>query len=120
MADPANKHMWQRVSSIVLMWILTLVGWSFFRSSSLGQLWNWFAALGNWNASSSIYWVGPLWWWLLHVLPLLLLQLALWKQNDESRVKAFHWGFRGLMYAVLFILVTTSMVTDQEFIYFQF
>jgi D-alanyl-lipoteichoic acid acyltransferase DltB (MBOAT superfamily) len=71
-ADTNNKHVWQRVPSIVLMWILTLIGWSFFRSSNLGQLWNWVAALGNWNASSSIYWVGPSLWWLLHVVPLLL------------------------------------------------
>jgi hypothetical protein len=85
----------------------------------LEQLAGWFAAFGNWNAGP-VDWMNPLFWWLLHVVPLLLLQIASWKSRDEVEFAYFPWPARGLVYALLFLLVISSVAPDVEFIYFQF
>jgi len=81
------------------MWILTLIGWSFFRSSNLGQLWNWVAALGT-----GTHLINLLGWSVIVVVTaccaFIIISARQWKQSDESSVKEFHWVFRGLMYAV--------------------
>ena len=87
------------------MFAFTLVGWAIFRSNNITQLTGWFAAFGNWNSSVATGWVKPGCWWLLHVVPLLLLQAATWKARDEMELGRFSWPVRGLIYTLLFLLV---------------
>ncbi|MGQ9919875.1 MAG: MBOAT family O-acyltransferase [Desulfobacca sp.] len=102
-----------------IMAALTVVGWAIFRSPTLEHFWTWLTALGTWGA-------GPLPWrsaggWLaIHVIPLLLLQGLTWRQADETKLLALSWPRRGLLYAILLILVASSTTQEQEFIYFQF
>jgi hypothetical protein len=49
-----------------------------------------------------------------------LLQLASWKSRDEVEFAHFPWPWRGLVYALLFLLAACSVAPDVEFIYFQF
>jgi len=108
------------VAGAALMFAFTLVGWAIFRSKDMTQLTGWFAAFGNWNVSAAADWTKPGGWWLLHVVPLLLLQLATWKARDEAELSRFAWPVRGLIYTLLFLLVASSVAPDVEFIYFQF
>lgn len=84
------------------------------------QLTGWFAAFGNWNVGAAADWTKPAGWWLLHIVPLLLLQLLTWKARDEAELSRFAWPVRGLIYTLLFLLVASSVAPDVEFIYFQF
>ncbi len=86
----------------------------------MAQLGNWFTAFGNWNISTTVDWIKPTYWWLFHVVPLLLLQLATWKARDEGEFARFPWPVRGLIYTLLFLLLISSVAPDVEFIYFQF
>jgi hypothetical protein len=108
------------IASTLLMFGLTLIGWAIFRSRDIGQLSRWFLALGQWHNNGAIDWVKPALWWVLHATPLLLLQTATWKTRDEVEFGQWAWPVRGLAYAVLFLAVATSAVSDVEFIYFQF
>ena len=111
---------WQTIFSISLMWVLTLLGWALFRSQSMVELMKWFAALGNWSTTGAVDCIKPACWWLIHVVPLLLIQIATWQERDDVEIAHWHWPLRGLAYALLFLMVATSAVSDQEFIYFQF
>ena len=102
------------------MFLFTLVGWAVFRSKDISQLTGWFAALGQWHSVGAADWIHPVGWWALHVVPLLLLQLAAWRSQDESEFTHFPWPVRGLIYTLLFLLVASSVAPDAEFIYFQF
>jgi len=105
---------------VVLMSAFTLIGWAIFRSKDVAQLAGWFAAFGNWQSAANVDWVKPGVWLLLHTAPLLLLQAATWKARDEVEFARFAWPVRGLGYTLIFLLVTSSAVTDVDFIYFQF
>ena len=118
LAEPEKNPRWKIALGAALMFAFTLVGWAIFRSKNLEQLAGWFAAFGNWQAT--LEWAKPFYWWLLHVVPLLLLQMASWKSRDEVEFAHFPWPLRGLVYAVLFLLVASSVAPDAEFIYFQF
>jgi hypothetical protein len=120
LSDPEKLSPAQRIGGAMLMFTLTLVGWAIFRSDDLTQLTRWFAALGNWHSDAATPWIKPALWWLLHVVPLLLLQAATWKARDEMELDRFSWPVRGLIYTLLFLLVTGSVAPDVEFIYFQF
>ncbi|HEY5040836.1 MAG TPA: MBOAT family O-acyltransferase [Verrucomicrobiae bacterium] len=108
------------VAGAALMFTLTLIGWAIFRSKDMTQLTGWFAAFGNWNVGAAADWTKPAGWWLLHIVPLLLLQLLTWKARDEAELSRFAWPVRGLIYTLLFLLVASSVAPDVEFIYFQF
>ena len=117
--EPEKNPRWKIILCTALMFGFTLVGWAIFRSKNLDQLSGWFAALGHWNAGP-VDWTKPFCWWLLHVVPLLLLQMASWKSRDEVEFAHLPWLARGLIYALLFLLVAGSVAPDVEFIYFQF
>ncbi len=106
--------------SIILMWVFTLVGWAIFRSDGLVQLGGWFVALGNWQTAAALPWLGPAKWLLIHVVPLILLQILTWKDQDETSLITIPWAARGVVYALLLVMVVSSTEVDQEFIYFQF
>ena len=62
----------------------------------------------------------PFCWLLLHVVPLLLLQAATWRQRDEAELPHLPWIARGAAYVLMIAAVATSAGADVEFIYFQF
>ena len=120
LSDSEKNSPGRRIAGALLMFTFTLVGWAIFRSSSVTQLEGWFAALGHWNSNLATDWIKPGLWWLLHVVPLLLLQAATWRARDEMELGRFSWPVRGLIYTLLFLLVSGSVAPDVEFIYFQF
>lgn len=120
LSQPGDKARWQVVSGTALMFMFTLIGWAIFRSKDMTQLAGWFAVFGNWQGSAAADWIHPCGWWLIHVVPLLLLQLAAWKSQDEAEFARCAWPVRGLVYTLLFLLVASSVAPDVEFIYFQF
>lgn len=120
LSESATQSVFGKAFWVGSMWVLTLVGWSIFRSEDMTQLGGWFMALTNWDAAAGIDFVRPSLWLLFHVMPLLLLQLGTLKHRDEAEMGTFHWAVRGTVYVVLFLFVATSMVNDQEFLYFQF
>jgi alginate O-acetyltransferase complex protein AlgI len=117
---PEQNSRAQMIGGACLTFALTLVGWAIFRSSNFAQLEGWFAAFGKWNSEGIVFWVKPALWWLLHAGLLLLLQAATWKARDEAALDRFSWPVRGLIYTLLFLLVTSSVSPDVDFIYFQF
>jgi len=119
-AESAKPSRGRFTVGVMLMFASTLVGWAIFRSKDQAQLTGWFAAFANWNPATTVDWVKPFAWLLLHTVPLLLLQAATWKARDEVEVTRFPWLVRGLAYALLFLLVASSATSHVEFIYFQF
>jgi len=99
---------------------LTLIGWAIFRSDSMFQFYLWFTGIFQWQVTGAMEWEKPARWLLLHIGPLLLLQWATLKERDEASLDHHHWATRGFIYLLLFVFTATSMVNDQEFIYFQF
>lgn len=119
LAESNEGASWRVPTSMAMMFAFTCVGWVLFRSHDLAQFAAWFSALGDWNAVA-MEWVKPARWLALHVVPLLLLQAVAWKERDEVEFLHLPWVVRGVIYAVLFIAVTSSAIMDAEFIYFQF
>jgi alginate O-acetyltransferase complex protein AlgI len=109
---------WGRLAAVPLMLLFTLVGWAIFRSPDLPHLGAWFASLGNW--SPGLPWRSSSLWLVIHVVPLILLQILTWKYRDETSLLDLPWPVRGLVYTLLLLLVVSSAEHDQEFIYFQF
>ncbi len=120
LAESAEGPRWRVPAGMALMFAFTCIGWVLFRSRDLAQLTVWFTALGDWNSATALDWVKPACWLALHAAPLLLLQAATWKARDEVELLHLPWAARGVTYAVLFIAVASSAVSDVEFIYFQF
>lgn len=108
------------LTSILLMWVVTLVGWAIFRSASLAQLGGWFAALGHWQSAAALPWLNGAKWLLIHVVPLILLQILTRKEPDETSLENLPWQCVGVIYALLVLMVVSSTEHDVEFIYFQF
>jgi D-alanyl-lipoteichoic acid acyltransferase DltB (MBOAT superfamily) len=106
--------------AVSLMWVLTLVGWAIFRSPNLHQLGVWLAALGHWQTAIALPWASSSIWLLIHTVPLILLQLLTWKYQDETNLRRLAWPARGLLYALMVLLIVSSTGHDTEFIYFQF
>jgi len=104
----------------LFMCALTLAGWAIFRADSAAELYLWVNGLFQWQVAGAMEIEKPMRWLLLHIGPLLLLQWASFSERDESSLDRHHWTTRGFIYLLLFILTATSMVHDQEFIYFQF
>ena len=72
------------------------------------------------QTSISIPWASSALWLLIHVGPLLLLQILTWKYRDETSLGHLPWPARGLIYALMLLLIVSSTEHDTEFIYFQF
>jgi hypothetical protein len=76
--------------------------------------------LSNWDSSLGLSWRSSALWLLIHILPLLLLQALTWKYRDEATLDHVPGVARGLVYAVMILLIVSSGEQDKEFIYFQF
>jgi alginate O-acetyltransferase complex protein AlgI len=110
---------WRRGLALPVMFSLTLVGWAIFRSPNLGYFWGWLTALGHWGPAA-LPWQSSWWWLVIHVAPLILLQLLTFRFADETKFMRLPWQVRGVIYTVLILLIVSSTAADQEFIYFQF
>jgi len=111
---------WRSACALALMLCFTGLGWIIFRAPDVSALAGWFRALGVWT-STGVSWRSPLLWLFLHCAPLLLLQLATRHREGESDFPpAWHWSLRGFVYALLFLTIASSAISDKEFLYFQF
>jgi D-alanyl-lipoteichoic acid acyltransferase DltB (MBOAT superfamily) len=120
LAGKGDRFSWRSLLAVPLMWVLVLGGWAIFRSADLSQLWGWLAALGHWQTSLALPWQSSLGWLLIHIVPLILLQLLTLKQRDETALRRLPWPVKGAVYLLLVLLVVSSSEQDREFIYFQF
>ena len=120
LAGKNDRFSWRSLLALPLMWLFILAGWAIFRSADLNQLWTWGAALGHWQSSLALPWGSSLGWLLLHIGPLILLQLLTLKHRHETGLRHLPWPVKGLVYLVLLLLVVSSSEQDREFIYFQF
>jgi D-alanyl-lipoteichoic acid acyltransferase DltB (MBOAT superfamily) len=120
LGDEKSTSVTRGVLAMALMWIVVLGGWAIFRSANLHQLGLWLAALGQWQTTGFLPWASSSIWLLLHVAPLLLLQILTWKYRDETSLGQVPWPVRGVVYALMLLLIVSSTEHDTEFIYFQF
>lgn len=108
----------RRALAVALMFLFTLFGWALFRAQTMDGLGGWLHALMVWTPAES--WVKPSLWLVFHIVPLLLVQALTLKQRDEADLVHLPWWGRGMLFFLLFAAVTSSVTTEQEFIYFQF
>lgn len=120
LAATAELSRWRRTAAISLMATLAFVGWAIFRSPNLQHLGAWFGALGNWNPAANLSWQSSAIWLLIHITPLILLQILTRRYQDETSLLHVPWALRGVIYALLLVLVISSGEHDKDFIYFQF
>ncbi|HNY51552.1 MAG TPA: MBOAT family O-acyltransferase [Smithella sp.] len=104
--------------AVMVTFVLTMFGWVIFRSADGHNLLQW--ATGFLKTSPVMPWEGPAIWLAIHIAPLWLLQFLTRKKEDESELMHLAWPVRGLVYLVIFLLIVSTSVQDQEFIYFQF
>jgi alginate O-acetyltransferase complex protein AlgI len=134
------KSGWRVPLGTAVMFSLTLVGWAIFRSGSLAQLGDWFAAFAHWEGAGAsglwkpaigealpaaiqagiVDWRSPALWLAIHAVPLALLQFATRRANDEVEINHWPWPARSLTYVLMFLAIVSSTSGDVEFIYFQF
>ena len=103
-----------------LMFVFTLGGWLIFRSTTWAHFMGTLHAFTVWPDVFSRDHQHTLGWLAFHILPLLVLQYAARRQQDEAALTHRAWLLRGVDYAVMFLLVASSAVINVEFIYFQF
>jgi len=117
--DSTASLWWRRPVSALLMFILVVFGWAIFRcgEETPAAFISWLYSFGNFSGLSAS---KPFVWLLIHVVPLLLLQSLTTSECDEARIEYLPQWARCIIYIILFLLVASSAVTDQEFIYFQF
>ena len=115
----ASKLMY--VAAVLVMFMLTLIGWLFFRIENVSQIFSVLASLFTsfgWSALCS-YATKMI---LLVAGPLLVYEFFVYRRNDDHLMAfRWHWLLRGLLYlyfAVMMILFSTE--GSYEFIYFQF
>ncbi len=117
--EDASSHL-RGALAMALMWLFTLVGWAIFRSPNLHQFGAWLMALGHWQTALALPWATSFIWLLIHAAPLIFLQILTWRYRDETNLGRLAWPVRGLIYAVMVMLIVSSTAQDTEFIYFQF
>jgi alginate O-acetyltransferase complex protein AlgI len=120
LAGKEDRFSRRSLIAVPLMWLLVLVGWAIFRSADLHQFWTWVVALGSWQTSLALPWRSSCLWLLIHIVPLILLQVLTLKYRHETGVRLLPWPVKGLVYVLLLLLVVSSSQQDKEFIYFQF
>jgi hypothetical protein len=122
------------------MFTLTLVGWAIFRCGSPAQLGEWFSAFTRWEAAGgsgywkpaigeamrtvdpaiTVDWLRPAFWFLIHAVPLALLEFTTRHVEEDSDLDHWPWLARSLAYGLMFLGIVSSTGGDVEFIYFQF
>ena len=111
---------WRSACALALMLCVTGFGWVIFRAPDFPACLAWFRSLGVWE-STGVPWKPPLLWLLLHGAPLVILQVATRQRAGETDFHpTWHWSLRGFIYALLFITIASSAISEKEFLYFQF
>lgn len=107
---------WRIVGKMMLMFVLTMVGWAIFRSQSMEQLLYivGHVGVGSWDFEMA-YKLA------LFGLPVALMDLAQYRSGDLLVVTKQNYLVQGLVYGVLITGIIVFGVRDSlEFIYFQF
>jgi D-alanyl-lipoteichoic acid acyltransferase DltB (MBOAT superfamily) len=107
---------WRIVGKMMLMFVLTMVGWAIFRSQSMEQLLYivGHVGVGSWDFEMA-YKLA------LFGLPVVLMDLAQYRSGDLLVVTKQNYLVQGLVYGVLITGIIVFGVRDSlEFIYFQF
>ena len=103
---------------MVLMFILTQIGWLIFRARSAEQIWYFFA---NFSFESSQLTSGFVYDLLFFITPLLLIQIVQYIRNDLNFIARMPAWASALVYSVLIAWAVIFGVREStEFIYFQF
>ncbi|MCX7272294.1 MAG: hypothetical protein NTV19_03650, partial [Burkholderiales bacterium] len=116
---------WPRLPAIALMFLFTLVGWLIFRAPDAAFIGHALASLAGTPAPD---WQGPAAWVALHVVPLAVLEWMMGgaraAQDPAAAADApmAHrgWPQRSLAWMILVLLLASSALIEQEFLYFQF
>ena len=116
---------WPRVPAIALMFLFTLVGWLIFRAPDAAFIGHALASLAGTPAND---WQGPAAWVALHVVPLALLESMMGGARAardpaaaaEAPMAHRGWPQRSLAWMILVLLLASSALIEQEFLYFQF
>jgi D-alanyl-lipoteichoic acid acyltransferase DltB (MBOAT superfamily) len=107
---------WRIVGKMMLMFVLTMIGWAIFRSQSMEQLLYivGHVGVGSWDFEMA-YKLA------LFGLPVVLMDLAQYRSGDLLVVTKQNYLVQGLVYGVLIAGIIVFGVRDSlEFIYFQF
>lgn len=107
---------WRIVGKMMLMFVLTMIGWAIFRSQSMEQLLYivGHVGVGSWDFEMA-YKLA------LFGLPVVLMDLAQYRSGDLLVVTKQNYLVQGLVYGVLITGIIVFGVRDSlEFIYFQF
>ena len=118
--DPwCGKYPYPRVlAKMLLMFILTNIGWVIFRSSSIHQIYYMLAKVGFSISDQTLVWGYDL---LFFCLPLFLIQIFQYVTRDLLIVTKFKPIIRVPIYSFLIIWICVFGVRESgEFIYFQF
>ncbi len=108
----------RRYAYISLMFALTLIGWIIFRSENIHFIYN--VASGIFIIKDLKSVAKPFIWLIIHITPLIILQYATRKDQDESMLANRSWKLQAIDYTVMLMLIASSTSPKQEFIYFQF
>jgi alginate O-acetyltransferase complex protein AlgI len=114
-SDSALKNL----SKMLLMFLLTQLGWLIFRSESVHQIFYFIKSSAQLDASSHtlIRYLDV----LFFVWPLIVIQLIQRRTGDLNFISSLNPVVRTLIYFVLFVLMCFYGVREStEFIYFQF
>jgi len=108
---------WSAWGKRLVMFHLVCVGWVFFRAETMGR------AVGMLHEMVFACTMGDARWaaLLFYSAPLVLMQCAQNATGDLGVVRRLPWPVRGVLFAVLWFLLTTmGDLSRGEFIYFQF
>ena len=107
------------------MFLFTLVGWLIFRAPDAAFIGHALASLAGTPAND---WQGPAAWVALHVVPLALLEAMMGGARAardpaaaaDAPMAHRGWPQRSLAWMILVLLLASSALIEQEFLYFQF
>jgi len=109
-----------KVFKILIVFHLMVLGWLFFRSSSLLQAQSMFHALVFSFHVNGIF-CFKFFSMALILLPLLLVQFLQYYRNDLMIIYRLHWVLKIFIYAVMaYLVLGWGIMKSEEFIYFQF
>lgn len=109
---------YSRFFYITAMFFFTLLGWLIFRSPDITFL---ALALSNiLHYQNSFTAIKPFFWTILHITPLIILQFATRKFQDEAMLSHRKEKWQVIDLLVMILLIGSSTSRNQEFIYFQF
>ena len=109
---------WRVLAKMVLMFILTCIGWVIFRSTSLSQAWHMLRVAGlHWSPHSAAFGFEL----LFFCFPVVVVDLCQYISRDLLFLTKRAYWIRVPAYAFMFVWITVFGIRESlEFIYFQF